>query len=578
MAEAAARHSADDPLSSPSSAVSGKEHHQQLWDLSVPNGQEQQQQQHNNAYVPTAKSRTSHDSTQTHPKPTYKHAQPHAVNGTALSRNSSVSGPKQGTVNEQGYLVPHRLDALGRRQTNPSRAGSEADSLLDLYGRESANRSAVSVMESGEKKGDKGSAFTVGDDDPENTNWIHRDKLARIESEELQQFGIQLHQRKGRTGSKSSRGRGLSHDSYSNGVNGSADAAEPWPGSSRDEKRQRIASPAPVENIEHEQSDDDGPIVFDDPRLPEEIAAESYEEQNGFRVYRMPGLRKSSSKIPVFASSIHPIPLEHLERETPLSRTRNNTLGSGDDESISYSKNRHVSDQTSPAAQLDTSDPAPISTTPPQGSRPGSGNNTNSPQSSTSAPKSPVKHPRKTSNPSNNRKSSTAQKPKATASSSSSNQRPVTRSGENRPEGDPPWLATMYKPDPRLPPDQQILPTHARRMQREIWEKEGKLPSTYDREFAPLAIQSDIFATPKAESEKPPEEPPSEYSAPPLLPPVTKSLDPSNRPGTSGTDRGYKTIPTVQTPAVSQTPKQHPRPIPVNSPPEEKGCGCCIIM
>lgn len=57
---------------------------------------------------------------------------------------------------------------------------------------------------------------------------------------------------------------------------------------------------------------------------------------------------------------------------------------------------------------------------------------------------------------------------------SMSAQRPKSRAGletrpptaVNRPEGEPPWLATMYKPDPRLPPDQQLLPTHAKRMQQ----------------------------------------------------------------------------------------------------------------
>ena len=26
-------------------------------------------------------------------------------------------------------------------------------------------------------------------------------------------------------------------------------------------------------------------------------------------------------------------------------------------------------------------------------------------------------------------------------------------------EGDPPWMVSAYTPDPRLPPDQQLLPT-----------------------------------------------------------------------------------------------------------------------
>jgi hypothetical protein len=41
----------------------------------------------------------------------------------------------------------------------------------------------------------------------------------------------------------------------------------------------------------------------------------------------------------------------------------------------------------------------------------------------------------------------------------------------------------MYKPDPRLPPDQQIIPTHAKRMQQEQWENEGRVGSMYDKDF-----------------------------------------------------------------------------------------------
>jgi len=41
----------------------------------------------------------------------------------------------------------------------------------------------------------------------------------------------------------------------------------------------------------------------------------------------------------------------------------------------------------------------------------------------------------------------------------------------------------MYKPDPRLPQDQQMLPTHAKRMMQEQWEREGKTGTAYDRDF-----------------------------------------------------------------------------------------------
>ncbi|EQL37315.1 hypothetical protein RJZ56_005572 [Blastomyces dermatitidis] len=602
MAEAAATHSVD-ALPSPSS-VNGKE---QPWDFSVPISQDPQQQ---NAHVSTAsKPRTSNDSTATYSRSSQRHNQPPLVNGTTRSRNSSRSGSRQG---DTGYLLHSRVDALGKREPTLSRTGSEVDSLLDLYGRDSANRSAVSVMESEEKKAD---SVGFGNEDLDSANWIHRDKLAKIESEELQQFGIQLHQRQVRAGSKSSSRRGRSHDSHSNATNGTMEMGEQWPGM-REEKRQRITSPVPVEYEEQEEPDNNEPVVFDDPRLPEEIAADPYEEgKNASQVYRQAvGLRKSASKIPVLATSPHPIPVEHLEREVPLNRARNNTLGSGDDDSISYAKTRKISDplptatdntpepeaqpqpqqqpdrQPRPQAQSQTS----ANSTPPA-SRPTSGIITFPPQNSPPKPKATSRQTstaRKTSNLPNSRKSSTS-KPKATASSSNSasgasNPRPSTRSGDdrprtavNRPEGDPPWLATMYKPDPRLPPDQQILPTHAKRLQQEQWEREGRVPSTYDRDFAPLAINEiDKPTLPSLDTEKARESNTASSLWPPT--PTPKSPDNNNRPSTGGTDHGgYKTIPTVQSsisPKPSQISKPKPQPPPADDPPVKKGCGCCIVM
>jgi hypothetical protein len=154
----------------------------------------------------------------------------------------------------------------------------------------------------------------------------------------------------------------------------------------------------------------------------------------------------------------------------------------------------------------------------------------------------------------------------------------------NRPEGDPPWLATMYKPDPRLPPDQQMLPTHAKKMQQEQWEKEGKTPTAYDREFAPLAVRPDDPVQVPAKEEKNEaattdgDNLAAETTSPwPLQPP--RSPEPA-RPGTSGTN--YSTMPKVQTAPQIALPTQR---LQLNLPPEpqedekvEKGCGCCIVM
>src|ERR1700755_2777293 len=62
----------------------------------------------------------------------------------------------------------------------------------------------------------------------------------------------------------------------------------------------------------------------------------------------------------------------------------------------------------------------------------------------------------------------------------------------------------MYKPDPRLPPDQQLLPTHAKRLAQEQWEKEGKVGTVYDREFRLLNTESFPEKPPIAETKEEP--------------------------------------------------------------------------
>jgi len=69
----------------------------------------------------------------------------------------------------------------------------------------------------------------------------------------------------------------------------------------------------------------------------------------------------------------------------------------------------------------------------------------------------------------------------------------------------------MYKPDPRLPPDQQVIPTHAKRMQQEQWEKEGKFGNVYDTSFRPLNQEE---FRPRPNSVSPPPDAPSENEEP----------------------------------------------------------------
>ncbi|OKL60570.1 hypothetical protein UA08_04128 [Talaromyces atroroseus] len=552
MAGTAAAVSSTDALSPSTSSSTA-------WEFAVPLGPE--------IADTISPKRTSNESNSTHNKSSYRHRTP---NGKPRSRTSSQPGSRRGS---------NTHDAYGR-DTGPF-------PNIDLG--DSHNSGQF-------RRGDYGSKTSLesesikGDD-----NWIHRDKLARIESEELQQAAMRI-QRQVRTGSKSSSLRGRSHDSHS--LNGNVttppeQTEQSWPAS----QRYQIESPIPFESSDEQEVETER--MNWDLRRPEEIAASSYEEsEDTSRFYKSPGLKKSSSRIPVLASSPITVSPDQTEHESStLQRSRTRTVGSGDEDGVPYSQSPKPGE--SPVVDSPEASPGPAeSSTPPQTtSRPGSRAGVLLQTQGSPTKKAPAKATptaRKSSVPPNSRKPSGPVKQRATSASSMNKDRPVTRSGENRPptsmnrpEGDPPWLATMYKPDPRLPPDQQLLPTHAKRMQQEQWEKEGKTPTAYDREFAPLAVRPDDELVPvPSETEKKdtsdtrntdflPSGSPSTW---PLQPP--KSPEPV-RPGTSGTN--YSTMPKVQTtpPIVLPSPQRLQASIP--PPPEEpekveKGCGCCIVM
>jgi hypothetical protein len=416
---------------------------------------------------------------------------------------------------------------------------------LDLYGQ----RSAISSMDYGDRKAANGDSFN-DDDDPEHSRWIHRDKLARIESQELQAAGIILP--RARAQSKSSR-RENSRDHTSNGVRSEQ----------ADQKRQKIGS-FPTEEEESENN-------IWDLRLPEEAA-----EDQGEMYRDVSGGVKGVSRIPVNKKSPLPIPIQHLERDTPIKRKFSGTLDTEGDQ-ITYPKSRGRSQSVK--AMEDTT------ATPARGKRLGSEH-------------SPTKKPARKA-ASGSRTSSGQQRPKTRSSSNTTNTRPSTRSGElgqsnsvsKRPEGDPPWIVSMYKPDPRLPPDQQLLPTVARRLQQEQWEKEGKFGNTYDTAFRPLNEEyprsPEPPIKPEVEEEKKPEESPAVRNSPqngsewPLKGPKSPALS-VGRPGTAGKTDSYSTMPKIMGTPQGVGPQQNPKPpIRVPAPPENTkkgGCGCCAVM
>jgi hypothetical protein len=155
-------------------------------------------------------------------------------------------------------------------------------------------------------------------------------------------------------------------------------------------------------------------------------------------------------------------------------------------------------------------------------------------------------------------------------------------------------MANAYKPDPRLPPDQQLLPTVARRLQQEQWEKEGKFGDTYDTEFRP--INDNVYLRPpeaepaSAEDEKRSQEPSIEWP----LKPEAVAKSPTLRQGS------YSTMPKISdkppgSPLPSPRTPMTPQPLMQTEPqssqgqpfqrveqevpePKKGGCGCCVVM
>ena len=386
------------------------------------------------------------------------------------------------------------------------------------------------------------------DDD---SKWIHRDKLAKIESEELQAAGLFVP--RSRAPSKQRRDRSRSN------MRRGTDASE------QVQTRSRKNSSA----VEHRAPETAVPSW--DLRTPEEIAEE---EANAY--FTNNGLG-TTSRIPVAKTSPAPISLDYIERGSPA--TRRQSESPDGDPSLAKTRSR------SNSASLRGLEK-------PNGTLHAKRSHTDI------SPKKPPTSRKQSSAA----KSAALHRPK-TRSGSNGGTRPSTRSGESpptkQPEGDPPWMANSYKPDPRLPPDQQLIPTVARRLQQEKWEKEGTFGDVYDKEFRPLNDKSLLKpptseTTPAAAEDNQQEQSPAGGEWP--LRAETKS--PSIRQGAYSTMPKISDKQHVATPAASPL---HPPPTPQMFQPQlepqspaaqrvpgekedadgkkkEGGCGCCVVM
>ena len=395
--------------------------------------------------------------------------------------------------------------------------------------------------------------------DNQDAKWIHRDKLTQIEIQEYIDRGMNPPaELLNRVGQRREYLR-------------SKQARSPDKNDIIDIERQRIKSP---ELSPDSPDDEDEPFVPADPRTPAEIARDPYE---GGGSHNMPKLRASSSKIPLATASPLPIPIEHIERDTPLRRKRE-ISNDWDNEHTSPFGIRSRSESIGSQILLDDD----------------LLNGSMSPQRSLSKsqdqPK--VRVPPNSTKIANGKQRTSS----GTMRAVSGNARPGTRNGTgdrprtaaNRPEGDPPWMDQIYQPDPMLPPDQQMLPTHAKRIRAEQWEKEGKTGMIYDRELSPVQVYNKGEASPPIGKNKAPNEPQSLPQASNNPPWPLKSIDTSELPKSPNPEHaGYSTMPKVQTtpiigalpsPRLQSKPEQQLQLEPEKEESQKRNCGCCVVM
>ncbi|ROV90234.1 hypothetical protein VMCG_10243 [Cytospora schulzeri] len=424
----------------------------------------------------------------------------------------------------------------------------------------------------------------------EESNWIHRDKLVKIENEELQAAGLYLPQPRSR--SRPSRDRSQSSTKRLN-----------YDHSTRSRKNSTHAMEPKTPDTTEAMNGWDWRVGTD------EMDADG----------DTPAKHAGGSRIPIPKKSPLPIPTQHLERDRLMKRENSPE----ELEKRADNKSRSRSNSTT----LKSLEPSPHLKV-----QPGKRSATMD-----ASPKKPSPTgPRKGLPPSKTIPPEARGKVKPKGKNGANGTRPSTRSGDrelssgsigSKPmEGDPPWMVSAYKPDPRLPPDQQLLPTVARRLQQEKWEQEGKFGNVYDKDFRPLTDEGYLSPPQNASNPPNPSDPsdpsdPSEPSNPsdssnmpsssseneniveqeaekPAEDWPLKSPETSKSPRSPARSSSYSTMPRIQdnphfAPLASPKPPaaaaHQPEPTQITrvpDMPEEKetgkkekgGCGCCIVM
>ncbi|OAA72408.1 hypothetical protein ISF_01481 [Cordyceps fumosorosea ARSEF 2679] len=456
-----------------------------------------------------------------------------AVNGEDQHLQQTTASYEESL--QSSALPAHDARAAPRTYTHDitARKMRSADNLHSSKWSKSSDHQRELLPGLSEEEKAKSDQFVYSQDQ---SKWIHRDKLARIETEELEAAGFFLP--KGRSSSRAAR-RNESRLSHT------AATTESDPNTNRAKKDSTSLEP-PLSS----------PPSWD-LRTPQEIAeadSSSYFTSNALT---------GSTRIPVAKISPAPISLEFLEHGSMAARQNSDE----DDDGLAYNK---VRSRSASAAIRDSGSAGPNSKRPITDS-------------------SPKKHARKNS-------SSTPTRPgtRGKDSLSSSGSRPPTRNGRTasrakHPEGEPPWMANTFKPDPRLPPDQQIPPFVAKKLAQEQMEKEGTFGDAYDKDLRPLNTNS--FAVPKPNPDAEPEKEGEAVAEEewPLKPAITSR--PLMRTGSM-----YSTMPKIiDKPPGTPVPSPRPANTAVMGPPpaapqiqqvpqvepedtKKGGCGCCVVM
>lgn len=394
---------------------------------------------------------------------TYGNRQPHTsqANGFAKPVRSTTWEPQGQYEDDRVIQASGRASSLHKK---PSR-----DVIEDGTYSKSNTKGKMGPPASVRGRGAKKTTGSSADPEADQNNWIHRDKLKEIEIREMEEAGFRV----GRTSRSNSRSQSATRRARDRTNSELGEGRQ-----SGDERYgRRVVSPIPAE-------DEDTQFAHQyhawSPTSSEEAAPEM---QPASRTNHT--VRPSTSRIPLPKTSGIPVPAAVADRDVPLPRSRTSSANWNGDIAAAGARVRSGS-IGSQVLLDDYTDEKKHGHT-----------RNNSSSASASSMKQPPRSPVKAKTPSKpaaaagSRKTSTTSRttPK-TKQVSGTNKRPGTSGNAisrpttaHRPEGEAPWIATMYKPDPRLPPDQQIIPTHAKRMQQEQWENEGRVGSMYDTDF-----------------------------------------------------------------------------------------------